>query len=63
MMEPIEGNAARASVPMGRLGTVEECVGAYVFLATDTLSSYVTGQIRGQRRSVNAMSNRGVKLV
>ncbi|CAD5257682.1 MULTISPECIES: SDR family NAD(P)-dependent oxidoreductase [Halomonadaceae] len=38
-------NAARASIPMGRLGTAEECVGAYVFLATDTLSGYVTGQI------------------
>ena len=37
--------AARASIPMGRLGTAEECVGAYVFLATDTLSGYVTGQI------------------
>ncbi len=38
-------DAARASIPMGRLGTSEECVGAYVFLGTDTLSGYVTGQI------------------
>ncbi|MGY2463809.1 SDR family NAD(P)-dependent oxidoreductase [Vreelandella sulfidaeris] len=37
--------AACASIPMGRLGTAEECVGAYVFLGTDALSGYVTGQI------------------
>lgn len=37
--------AARASIPMGRLGTSEECVGAYLFLATDALSGYVTGQV------------------
>src|SRR5260221_9135109 len=34
-----------AGVPMGRAGTSEECVGAYLYLASDTLSSYVTGQI------------------
>lgn len=37
--------AARATIPMGRLGTAEECVGAYLFLATDSLSGYVTGQV------------------
>ncbi|MCE9683334.1 SDR family NAD(P)-dependent oxidoreductase [Halomonas alkalisoli] len=37
--------AARASIPMGRLGSAEECVGAYVFLGTDTMSGYVTGQV------------------
>ncbi|RUR33071.1 SDR family NAD(P)-dependent oxidoreductase [Vreelandella nanhaiensis] len=37
--------AACASIPMGRLGTAEECVGAYVFLGTEALSGYVTGQI------------------
>lgn len=37
--------AARASIPMGRLGTSEECVGAYLFLATDAMSGYVTGQV------------------
>lgn len=36
---------ARASIPMGRLGTAEECVGAYLFLGTDALSGYVTGQV------------------
>ena len=34
-----------ATVPMGRAGTVEDCVGAYLFLASDALSGYVTGQI------------------
>jgi len=34
-----------ATVPMGRAGTVEDCVGAYLFLASNALSGYVTGQI------------------
>lgn len=33
------------SIPMGRLGTSEECVGAFLFLASEQLSGYVTGQI------------------
>lgn len=37
--------AMRKTVPMGRLGTAEECVGAFLFLASDQLSSYITGQI------------------
>jgi 3-oxoacyl-[acyl-carrier protein] reductase len=37
--------AMRATVPMGRLGTAEECVGAALFLASDELSGYVTGQV------------------
>jgi len=37
--------AARASIPMGRLGSAEECVGAYVFLGSDSMSGYVTGQV------------------
>jgi 3-oxoacyl-[acyl-carrier protein] reductase len=36
---------ARAQIPMGRLGTVEDCVGAYLFLASDSMSGYITGQI------------------
>jgi len=36
---------ARAQIPMQRLGTAEDCVGAYVFLASDAMSGYVTGQI------------------
>lgn len=34
-----------ASIPMGRPGTPEECVGAYLYLASDRLSGFVTGQI------------------
>jgi 3-oxoacyl-[acyl-carrier protein] reductase len=37
--------AARLTIPMGRLGAPEECVGAYLFLASEALSSYVVGQI------------------
>ncbi len=36
--------AARATVPMGRLGTADECVGAFLFLASDELASYIIGQ-------------------
>ena len=35
----------RSTVPMGRLGSPEECVGAALFLASDHLSGYVTGQV------------------
>jgi 3-oxoacyl-[acyl-carrier protein] reductase len=34
-----------ATIPMGRAASAEECVGAYLFLSSDLLSSYVTGQI------------------
>ena len=37
--------AARATIPAGRVGEAEECVGAYLFLASEMLSSYVVGQI------------------
>ena len=33
------------TIPMKRAGTAEECVGATFFLASDVLSSYITGQI------------------
>ena len=33
-----------AGVPMGRAGLPEECAGAYLYLASERLSSYVTGQ-------------------
>lgn len=35
----------RKTIPAGRLGTAEDCVGAYLFLASEMLSSYVIGQI------------------
>jgi 3-oxoacyl-[acyl-carrier protein] reductase len=34
-----------AAIPMKRLGTAEECAGAVLFLASERLASYVTGQI------------------
>jgi 3-oxoacyl-[acyl-carrier protein] reductase len=35
----------RLTIPMGRVGTPEECVGAYLFLASEMLSGYIIGQI------------------
>jgi 3-oxoacyl-[acyl-carrier protein] reductase len=35
----------RLTIPMRRLGTVDECVGAFLYLASEKLSGYVTGQI------------------
>jgi 3-oxoacyl-[acyl-carrier protein] reductase len=37
--------AQRATIPLGRVGTAEDCVGAYLFLASPTLSGYIIGQI------------------
>jgi 3-oxoacyl-[acyl-carrier protein] reductase len=37
--------AMQATIPMNRLGTAEECVGAFLYLASEQLSGYVTGQI------------------
>jgi 3-oxoacyl-[acyl-carrier protein] reductase len=37
--------AMQATIPMGRLGTAEECAGTFVYLASDELSAYVTGQV------------------
>jgi NAD(P)-dependent dehydrogenase (short-subunit alcohol dehydrogenase family) len=42
---PEKLEATAASIPMGRLGTPEDCVGAYLFLAAPELSGYVTGQV------------------
>ena len=35
----------RAGIPMGRIGTADECVGAFLYLASEQLSGYVTGQV------------------
>ena len=32
------------TIPMKRLGTPEDCAGAYLFLASEDLASYITGQ-------------------
>jgi 3-oxoacyl-[acyl-carrier protein] reductase len=37
--------AMTATIPMGRLGSSDECVGAYLYLASDAMSGYVTGQV------------------
>lgn len=37
--------AFKAAIPMGRIGTADECVGAFLYLASEAMSGYVTGQI------------------
>jgi 3-oxoacyl-[acyl-carrier protein] reductase len=39
----LEANVA--TIPQGRMGTAEECVGAYLFLASARLSGYIIGQV------------------
>lgn len=41
--EKLEGT--RKSIPQMRLGTAEDCAGTVLYLASDNLSGYVTGQI------------------
>jgi 3-oxoacyl-[acyl-carrier protein] reductase len=38
-------NAMLATIPAGRFGAAEDCVGAYLFLASPTLSAYIIGQV------------------
>lgn len=42
---PEQLEAMRKTIPLGRLGRPEDCVGAYLFLASDLLSGYVIGQV------------------
>ncbi|WP_447776499.1 SDR family NAD(P)-dependent oxidoreductase [Variovorax boronicumulans] len=35
----------KTGIPMGRLGMADECVGAFLYLASEQLSGYVTGQV------------------
>ncbi len=35
----------QATIPMNRLGSADECAGTFLYLASDALSSYVTGQV------------------
>lgn len=37
--------AMQAMVPMNRLGSAEECAGTFIYLASDAMSGYVTGQV------------------
>ena len=41
---PEQLKAMQATIPMNRLGTAEECAGTFLYLASDALSGYVTGQ-------------------
>jgi 3-oxoacyl-[acyl-carrier protein] reductase len=41
--EKLEATAKR--IPLGRLGTAEDCVGAFLFLTSPRMSGYVTGQV------------------
>jgi 3-oxoacyl-[acyl-carrier protein] reductase len=42
---PERMEAMKKSVCLGRIGTPEDCVGAFLFLASAALSGYITGQI------------------
>lgn len=42
---PHQIEASLRQTPMRRQGTVEECVGAYLYLASQQMSGFVTGQI------------------
>lgn len=42
---PDKLEATRRQVPLGRLGTAEDCAGTFVYLASDAASGYVTGQV------------------
>ncbi|WP_411036711.1 SDR family NAD(P)-dependent oxidoreductase [Shinella sp. BYT-45] len=37
--------ATRKTIPLQRLGTAEDCAPAYLFLASNALSGYITGQV------------------
>jgi len=41
---PERMEAMRQTIPMGRVGVAEDCAGAFLFLASDRMSGYVTGQ-------------------
>ncbi len=41
--EMLEG--FKATIPMNRLGEADECAGAFLFLASEQMSGYITGQI------------------
>ena len=42
---PEQLKGMQATIPMNRLGTADECAGTFVYLASDDLSGYVTGQV------------------
>ena len=34
-----------ATIPQGRAGTADDCIGAYLFLSSELLSGYIAGQV------------------
>jgi len=42
---PERMEAMRQTIPMGRVGTADDVAGAFLYLASDRMSGYVTGQI------------------
>jgi 3-oxoacyl-[acyl-carrier protein] reductase len=42
---PEQLKAMQATIPMQRLGSADECAGTFLYLASDELSGYVTGQV------------------
>ena len=41
---PQQIEAMRQTIPMGRVGTPQETVGAFLFFASPALSGYIAGQ-------------------
>lgn len=42
---PEKLEATRRGIPLGRLGSEEDCTGTFLYLASPALSGYVTGQV------------------
>lgn len=42
---PEQLKSMQATIPLNRLGTADECAGTFLYLASDTMSAYVTGQV------------------
>jgi 3-oxoacyl-[acyl-carrier protein] reductase len=42
---PEQLEVMRKTIPLGRLGTADECAGTFLYLASETQSGYVTGQV------------------
>jgi 3-oxoacyl-[acyl-carrier protein] reductase len=42
---PEQLKAMQATIPMNRIGEADECAGTFLYLASDALSGYVTGQV------------------
>jgi len=42
---PEQLKATAAQIPMGRIGEPDDCVGTFLYLCSDRLSGYVTGQV------------------